>query len=291
MENGRKSILSTKTATPLKIDEDRTRESRRAIVLTFFAPVVAVSALLFLLITYRGGIEAGVSNIAHLLPLGYAFAAGLVATANPCGILLLPSYVFFQLNAGGDRASTGRRLARGLVVATVVTIGFILVFALVGNIVAAGGQWLVTAFPFIGLLISAGMVGLGMWMLVSNKTINLLNAGRVTVDPKRSLGNAFLFGVTYALGSLSCTLPIFLVVIGTSLTGGDVLSSFGQFVGYALGMGSIIYFVTIGSALFRRAMGRWMRLVAPHIHRVSAIFLLGAGSYLIYYWLFIAGIA
>ena len=32
--------------------------------------------------------------------LAYAFGAGMVATVNPCGFLMLPSYVAFYL--GGD---------------------------------------------------------------------------------------------------------------------------------------------------------------------------------------------
>ena len=56
-------------------------------------------------------------------------------------------------------------------------------------------------------------------------------------------------------------------------------------------MGTIIFLVTIGAALFRRAVGRWMRLVTPYIHRVGAMFLVGAGAYLVYYWLFVSGLA
>ena len=36
----------------------------------------------------------------------------------------------------------------------------------------------------------------------------------------------------------------------------------------------------------RRAMGRWLRLVTPYIHRVTALFAVGAGVYLIYYGIF-----
>jgi cytochrome c biogenesis protein CcdA len=106
----------------------------------------------------------------------------------------------------------------------------------------------------------------------------------------RGLGNVFLFGVAYAVGSLSCTLPIFLVVVGSSLGSEGWLFSLGQFLGYALGMGTIIFVVTIGAALFRRAMARWLRLVTPYIHRLSTMFLIGAGVYLIYYWVFQAGL-
>jgi cytochrome c biogenesis protein CcdA len=143
----------------------------------------------------------------------------------------------------------------------------------------------------VGLLIGAAMAALGVWILASGKTLSILGGGKVNIEREQSLRNAFVFGIAYAVGSLSCTLPIFLAVVGTSLTGGGLLGSFGQFVGYALGMGTIIFGMTIGAALFRRAVGRWMRLVTPYIHRVSAMFLIGAGAYLVYYWVFEAGLA
>ena len=56
-------------------------------------------------------------------------------------------------------------------------------------------------------------------------------------------------------------------------------------------MGTIIFVVTIGAALFRQAMTRWLRLMAPYIHRLGALFLMGAGLYLVYYWAFQAGLS
>ena len=67
------------------------------IALGVIVPMLVVVGLLFVLISYRGGIEAGLANLARLLPLGYAFGAGMVASVNPCGVLLLPSFAFLQL--------------------------------------------------------------------------------------------------------------------------------------------------------------------------------------------------
>ncbi len=287
----RDKLISTKSATPLEIDGEKRGQSWLALGGTFVIPAAIVIGLLFLLVSFRGGIEAGVANLANLLPVGYAFAAGMVASVNPCGILMLPSYVLYQLRREEGQSSPGQRALRGGLIALVVTAGFVLVFGLVGGIITLGGQWLVTSFPYVGLVIGVAMVGLGIWVLVSGRTLSILGGGRVEIKRERSLQNAFVFGIAYALGSLSCTLPIFLVVVGTSLTAGSLLSSFGQFIGYALGMAAIIFIVTIGAALFRRAMTRWLRLMAPYVHRLGALFLIGAGAYLIAYWLFIGGIA
>jgi cytochrome c biogenesis protein CcdA len=283
-------IVSTKTASPLEFDREKTKESWLAIAATFAIPAALVIGLLFLLISFRGGVEAGVANLALLLPVGYAFAAGMVASVNPCGVLMLPSYILSQLRTERASPSAVHRALKGLLIAFVVTAGFIVIFAAAGGIIVAGGRWLITVFPYAGFVIGAAMVGLGAWILVADKTLSILSGGPVAVKQQQSLRSAFLFGIAYALGSLSCTLPIFLGVIGTSLASEGLLFSFGQFIGYALGMGTIIFVVTIGAALFRRAMVRWLRLIAPYIHRVSAMFLIGAGTYLIYYWVFQAGL-
>lgn len=282
-------LVSTKSASPLQIDEGKRKESGLILAATFGIPALLVVGLLFVLVSFRGGIEAGVANLALLLPVGYAFAAGMVASVNPCGVLMLPSYIFYQLNTDGASPSPVRRALRALLIAVVVTAGFIIIFFSAGLIITAGGQWLVTSFPYVGIILGVAMVGLGVWILATDRTLSILG-GKVTVRRKQGLGNAFLFGIAYAAGSLSCTLPIFLAVVGTSLAGEGALASFGQFIGYALGMGTVIIAVTLGAALFRRAMARWMRLVTPYVHRVSAMFVIGAGAYLVYYWVFQTGL-
>ncbi len=285
-----RNIISTKALWPSEKDEGQARKSRLALTLTFAIPAFLVVVALVLLVSFRGGIEAAVANLALLLPVGYAFAAGMVASVNPCGVLMLSSYAFYQMRDQGAGASVTRRALRGVTIATVVTAGFVVIFAVAGGVITAGGQWLVRVFPYAGLAIGVGMVGLGVWLLATRRTLGILAGKRVAVDPQRNLGNAFLFGVTYAIASLSCTLPIFLVVVGSALASEGVWYSFGQFIGYALGMGAIIYVVTVGAALFRRALARWLRLLTPYIHRLSAMFLVGAGAYLVYYWVFQSGL-
>jgi cytochrome c biogenesis protein CcdA len=284
-----KDIISTKAVWPSD-DKESGKRSRWVLIATFAVPAVLVIGALSLLVSFQGGIEAAVANLALLLPVGYAFAAGMVASVNPCGVLMLSSYVFHQFRGEGESSSAAGRLLRGVLVAATITAGFVTIFALVGGVVTAGGQWLVAVFPYAGLLIGVGMAVLGIWLLATRRTIGILAGKKVAVGPKRNLGNAFLFGITYAVASLSCTLPIFLVVVGSALAGDGGLASFGQFLGYALGMGTIILVVTVGSALFRRAMARWLRRLTPYVHRLSAMFLVGAGAYLIYYWVFQAGL-
>ncbi len=152
------------------------------------------------------------------------------------------------------------------------TAGFVAVITIVGTIIAAGGQWLVGVFPLAGLAIGGAMVILGVWLLVTHRTLGIMTAGRISVGRERNLRTVFLFGISYAVGSLSCTLPIFLVVVGSSLASQGLSNSLAQFVGYALGMGTILVAVTVGAAVFRGTIARWLRTAIPYVHRMSALF-------------------
>ena len=122
---------------------------------------------------------------------------------------MLPAYLSYQLGARGtlEESSRVRRVSRALGLGVVATSGFLLVLAAVGGVMAVGGQWLIRTFPYVGAAIGAGLTVLGVWMLRSGRTIGLLPASRVHVIPQRSTRNVFLFGIAYAAGSLSCTLP------------------------------------------------------------------------------------
>ena len=65
-------------------------------------------------------------------PLGLAFAAGLVATVNPCGFAMLPAYLSLFLTDPRDADRSGVRA--GLRVRLIVTVAFVATFAIVGGI-------------------------------------------------------------------------------------------------------------------------------------------------------------
>lgn len=276
----------------LDLDQKKVRGMTAAVILVI--PSVLVVGLLFLLVSFRSRVEGTVARLASLLPVGYAFAAGMVASVNPCGVMMLPAYILHQVgaveSAHQDKKLVTQRVVKGFVTALMVTVGFVFIFAAVGGIITLGGQWLVKIFPYAGFLIGLAMLGAGLWMLISHRTFGITAAGRLHINPRRNLGNMFVFGVIYALGSLSCTLPIFLVVVGSALASGSAALSISQFVGYALGMGSVILIVTQTAVLFQMTVTRWLQSFSSFVHRFNALFMVGAGIYLVFYWIFIAGL-
>ena len=96
--------------------------------------------------------------------------------------------------------------------------------------------------------------------------------------------DVFLFGIGYGVCSLSCTLPIFLVVVGTALATGSLAFALTQFLSYGLGMGLILTLVTVSAAVFRGALATKLKALIPYVHRISAVFMVAAGLYIVYYW-------
>ena len=264
------------------------QRAKKGTIFAFGIIVALVAGAMLALISVQYAVEGTVANVATLLPVGYAFGAGMVASVNPCGFFILPAYLSYHLGTeeqGFYETSVNTRLLRAVLLAGVATTGFIVIFALVGYIIALGGRWLITFFPIAGLIIGTVMAGFGVWLLVSRKPIGVMAASRLVVTPKKNLRNVFLFGIAYAVGSLSCTLPVFLVVVGSALAVRGLADSFAQFISYALGMGAILVLVTVGAALFKGAVARSMRVLLSHVHTIGSLFMVGAGGYIIYYWI------
>ena len=64
----------------------------------------------------------------------------------------------------------------------------------------------------------------------------------------RGLGSMYLFGVSYATVSLSCTLGPFLVVLTPTFRSSGTVAGMAAFVWYALGMGLVVGAVTVAVA-------------------------------------------
>ena len=92
------------------------------------------------------------------------------------------------------------------------------------------------------------------------------------------------FGWSYGAASLSCTLPVFVAVVGFGTTT-NFITATGYFMLYGLGMGSVILTLTLIIAIFKSAMVGVPRKMIPFIQPISATLMILAGSYIVYYWL------
>ena len=239
------------------------------------------------ILVIRGFVESSVIRLAAVLPVGYAFGAGMVASVNPCGFFMLPAYIAYYL--GLDSASytdspLGGRISRSLLVGVAASCGFMVVFLALGIVTTVSGSVVTRYFPETGMVIGVGMIVLGAWLLLTRKTVGVMAASRVFVVPQKTAVNVFSFGMAYAVASLSCTLPIFLVVVGSALSSKGIVASLWQFGGYALGMSSVLIIVTLAAAFFGSFVISGFRRVSQYSNTISSVFLILAGTYIVYYW-------
>lgn len=221
------------------------------------------------------------------VPLVFAFSAGLVAAFNPCGAAMFPAYVGYQLDAKVEHNPLLSAL-RGLSLGLAATGGFIVVFGIVGVVLALGGRAIGQFLPFAGLAVGVAIAGLGLWLLISRRKLGLMAASRINLGQGRGLRHVFLFGIAYAVASLSCALPIFLaavgIVAGQTLSAGNLLETVIGALSYGLGMGAIMVAAALGVVFFKGFVQRLIRSVFPFIEPVGNLAMVGAGAYLIYYW-------
>ncbi|MEE8464829.1 MAG: cytochrome c biogenesis protein CcdA, partial [Dehalococcoidia bacterium] len=212
-----------------------------------------------------------------LAPLGFAFAVGMASAVNPCGFAMLPAYLGLYLGDAEKEAEAAgaiKRLRHALVVGGTVTTGFVVLFGSAGLVIGLGARaFIVDVLPWLGLVIGIILALVGSWMIGGGKLYTgfAARAANKMGDPGQvSLKGYFIFGISYATASLSCTLPIFLAVVGTSLAVSSIFSSLGQFFLYALGMGVVIMALTVGMAFFKGAMVGALRKVMPYVQPVGS---------------------
>jgi cytochrome c biogenesis protein CcdA len=215
-----------------------------------------------------------------------AFAAGLVATVNPCGFAMLPAFLAFYVGAD-DPADAGRapaRLAHGLAVGLAVSGGFASVFVAAALLASAGLAPLVRLVPWVALGIGLALVALGVALLAGRHVGLTVRASRLRPQAGRSLRRVVWFGAAYALASLSCTLAVLLALAGQALATANPLRLAGVLAAYAVGASSVLVALSVSAALAKGALIRAMRRLLPLTSRLGGGLLVASGLYLLAYW-------
>lgn len=214
-----------------------------------------------------------------------AFALGMVALVNPCGFALLPAYLGYFLGTNdGDDASESRIVAlnRAQVVGLSMSAGFLAVFGIMGLALAGVMSSIVGALPWVTLVMGIGLVGLGGAMVAGYQP--LLSLPKLEKGTgSRSAASMFLFGVSYALASLTCTIGLFLSAIGTAAAGATYAERVGGFVSYGVGMGLMATGLTLAVAFGKKGLVNGFRSLLPRIHIISAVVLIVVGAYVAWY--------
>ncbi len=237
-----------------------------------------------------------ISDTGSILPFGFAFVAGMVASVNPCGFAMLPAYLGIYLGSTDQRreANLGGSLARAIWVSAMVTLGFVLLFGVAGILLSIATSTIAQYLPWMGLGIGALLIVAAGLMLSGKVLYSALGeqvADRLGSSAQKGGGRGYLaYGLGYGAASLSCTLPIFMAVVGSTLAVSGLIPAMAQFLLYALGMGFVITVLTLATAIFKSAIVANLRGITRWVQPASAVLLLLAGTYIVYYWLSLGGL-
>jgi len=226
----------------------------------------------------------------------FALAAGMASAVNPCGIAMLPAYLGVYL--GDDESQKQavqpvKHFGRAILVGLTVTAGFVILFGLVGAVIGLGVSFIGDLLQWLGLVIGIGLSLVGAWMVGGGKLytgVAARAASQIGNPTQVSMKGYFIFGISYGTASLSCTLPIFLAVVGITVAGRGASSVLGDFVLFALGMGLVIIALTLGMAFFKTAMLGALRKALPYAQSLGAWLMVIAGTYIVFYWLTIGSL-
>ena len=215
--------------------------------------------------------------------LATAFTAGLVATVNPCGFAMLPAYLGYFIGLDDEGIDRPAALRRALLIGGIVSTGFLVVFGITGAVIVLGLRSIATYLPWVALVIGVGLFGLGV-ALLRGFYLNIRLPQIKGVRREQKYGAVFMFGVSYAIASLSCTLPIFLSLVAGTFTQSSFLGGFAAFLAYGAGMSIVLLGITVAMALGKDSLVKRLRSASKHVNRISGAVLIFAGVFIVWYW-------
>jgi cytochrome c biogenesis protein CcdA len=216
--------------------------------------------------------------------LSLSFIRGMLAAVNPCGFVLLPTYLLYFLGLSNAEAGSRRApLSRALLVSAAVSAGFMTVFIVIGSIAEFFTSWVIGNAKYLTGLIGLVFVGLGFAMLFGYRLpINTpkLDAG----GRDRTVWSMFVYGIAYAVASIGCTLPLFLgVLFGTAERAGFA-AGVANVIAYSLGMALLVTALTVTLAVANVGMLRVLRSSTQYVEMIAGAFVMLSGVYLLWYF-------
>ena len=213
-----------------------------------------------------------------------SFTAGLLAAVNPCGFVLLPTYLLYflgmeNLRPGAERTS----VARALKVSLSVSVGFMSVFVVIGTISKWATKWFMQKAPYVSLVIGVLLIVLGVAMLFGYRLP--FTTPKLDISQRdRSVRSMFVFGIAYAIASIGCTIGPFIGVVLGGITTSGVATGVAAIGLYGLGMALLVSGLTVTLALANTAVLRVLRKGMQWFEYVAGVFVLLTGLYLTWYW-------
>ena len=213
----------------------------------------------------------------------YSFVLGILAAVNPCGFVLLPTYLLFFLGTREEEnLTTSERLRRALVVGAGISVGFLGIFFVIGVISRLFTQWIELNAKYASFVIGIGLLVAGVRMLSGwTPKFAMPQIGGVQTKTFRA---TMVYGVAYAIASIGCTIGFLTTAVFGSIAVNGFVSGVTSILLYGLGMAMLVTALTVSLAFAKTGLVTLIKNRLNIIQKIGAGFVTLTGIYLIAYW-------
>ncbi len=213
----------------------------------------------------------------------YNFILGVMSAVNPCGFVLLPTYLVYYLGTELQRSDNrSATLRRALLVGSAVSSGFVGLFLIVGIITQSFTTAVRDNSKYFAFVVGLALVVMGALMLAGWKP--RVAQPDVSIRRERTFRNMFLFGIAYAVASIGCTIGFVTSAVFGSVGRHGFVSGVFSIALYGVGMASLVIALTVALAFAQVGMVTTLKSSFRYFDRISAAFVLLTGLYLTWYW-------
>lgn len=213
----------------------------------------------------------------------YSFVLGVLAAVNPCGFVLLPTYLLFFLGTTEESdLSTPERLRRAFVVSAGISIGFLGIFLVIGVISRLFTQWIELNAKYASLAIGVVLVLSGARMLTgwTPKFATPQLGGAQT----KTFRATILYGVAYAVASIGCTIGFLTTAVFGSIALNGFVSGVLSILLYGAGMAMLVMTLTVSLAFAKTGLVTVIKSRLNIVQRLGSVLVAMTGVYLVFYW-------
>ena len=218
--------------------------------------------------------------------MSLSFIRGMVAAVNPCGFILLPTYLMYFLGLQGTMPGSQRAtMRRAVIVSAAVSTGFLSVFLVAGVISYNFTNWINENAKYATGAIGVGLLVLGVAMLFGYKLPFMtprLDAGGD--GPKQTVSAMFVYGIAYAVASIGCTIGLFIATVFSTTAREGVVAGVGNVLAYGAGMALLVSALTVALASANTSLLKLLRGGLRYVDRIAAGFVVLSGLYLLWYF-------
>jgi len=212
----------------------------------------------------------------------FSFLQGVLAFLAPCAVALLPGYIFAFISRNPNSSlQISARLGRGLKLALLSILGILLIYSIAGALIVLAGQFLKDYMKWITIVMGVVLIVLGILMLLGKNVSFSFHFEKS--NPKTEALEAFFFGIGYATGALGCLFPLFLIVATQAMAAATLWEGASYILAYFAGMSGMMILTILLAIFAKDFLMKNLRKILPYMEKITAVLLVIAGVYVIYY--------